>query len=268
MYGEAIGLVMTAAEHHEAFGQLLARWWDRLTRGHTRLVILGGGGVGKSSLGRLSSRGSIGESDYRESHEVETYRLAGGTSCSIHVPPGQARLRDATWTELEAFLSREHALLVHLVSWGLNEIAPLAYTMLPQHRPSMSPEETILAFAAHQREHDELEPLRRLAKLRPMPKRLRIVTVVGKQDLWWRWRAQVREHYEAGPYHEAIEALRLGLDATHLHHTIWSASMVIKNMVDGEGALLLPTSEGYDEPRRAWHEMRLLEILSDAARSV
>lgn len=266
MYSEALSLAAAVVDSHPAIRQRLARLWDRLVRGHARVVILGSGGVGKTTLGRLLGHVAHVDPSYRESTEIETYHLPGGTSCSILVPPGQKRLRDATWTGLEAYISRRRTVVIHVVAYGLQEIQPLPYTALPTYREGMSPREAMEAFAAQQRETDELQVLDRLARV-PQPESMRLVTVVTKQDLWWRWRNEVREHYEHGPYSDRIDVLRGHIGTRRFHHTVWSVSLIMKNLVDGEGTTLLTTSEGYDEPRRLGHEQRLIEILEDAARN-
>ena len=86
-------------------------WWsgaDRACDGPTKkILVLGSGGVGKSTLGRLLQSDydfpieCPGE--YEESHRVETYQIGGDTGepqAEVYVPPGQAYKRDATWSEL------------------------------------------------------------------------------------------------------------------------------------------------------------------------
>lgn len=267
MFNEAVSLATTVAQNHQLIRELLARFWDRLTRGHTRVVILGGGGVGKTTLGHLLEGDDGIDPRYRESTEVESYRLPGGTSCTVLVPPGQDRLRDATWTQLDEYIAKNRTVVVHAVDYGLREISPLPYTALDAHDDGMGPTQTLEAFAKHQRQGDELAVVERLARL-PQPNKMRLVTVVTKQDLWWRWRHDVRQHYVSGAYNAKIDELRARIGTRRFHHTLWSTSMIMKNLVDGEGTVLLTTSDGYDEPRRLWHQQRLLEILEDAARHV
>src|SRR5690606_21169345 len=124
---------------------------------------------------------------------------------------------------------------------------------------------TFEAFAEEQRRH-ELDPLVRLKGVQPYEGQLRLVTVVNKQDLWWRWRDTVRTHYAEGPYATCIAELEAQLGPGNLHHTLWSSAPIIKNLRDGDGTILLPCSEGYDEPLRLWHEERLVTMVGEAAR--
>jgi len=266
VFNEAISLAAIAIQHHQALRNQLLRMWDRLTRGHTRIVVFGGAGAGKSSFGQLLAGKSLGRGEYRESTEIERYDIEGSTSCTVLVPPGQKRLREATWSGLEGLIASSPCVVVHVVDWGLDEVAPLTYRQLRTFAEGMDPRAALETFAAQQRAH-ELDPLERLAGVQPKDGTLRLVTVVSKQDLWWRWRDSVRAHYEEGAYAERLAALEERLGSGKLHHTLWSAAPIIKNFRDGEGNVLLPCSEGYDEPLRRWHEQRLVEIVGEAARN-
>lgn len=266
MFNEAINLASVAIQNHQALRNQLLRLWDRLTRGHTRIVVFGNAGAGKSSFGQLLAGRSLGSGDYRESTEVERYDIEGSTSCTVLVPPGQKRLRDATWGGLETFVATTRCVVVHVVDWGLNEVAPLPWTQLGTYREGLDARATFEAFAEQQRAL-ELEPLERLLHVEPHEGRVRLVTVVSKQDLWWRWRDRVRTHYDQGAYGEAIRRLEHQRGAGNVHHTLWSAAPIIKNLRDGDGSILLPCSEGFDEPLRLWHETRLVEIIGEAARN-
>src|SRR4051812_14458132 len=70
------------------------------------ILILGSGGVGKTTLGKLLS----GDYDllfdlpgnYEESLNIERYSLKDPPEVEIVVPPGQQHRREATWSELQA----------------------------------------------------------------------------------------------------------------------------------------------------------------------
>lgn len=266
VFNEAISIAAIALQHHKDLGELVLRLWDRLTRGHKRIIVIGAAGAGKSSLGRLLSGEGLGDGAYRESTEVENYAFGGATSCTVLVPPGQERLRDATWSGLEGFIRSGSNVVVHVVDWGLDEIAPLSFSQLKQYQEGMQPSAVLEAFAANRREQ-EIATVDWLLEVKPKDDRLRLVTVATKQDLWWRWRDRVRDHYESGPYAAAIASLEQRLGQGNLHHSLWSVAQISKNLRDGDGEVLLPTTEGYDEPRRKWHERRLLEIMGEAAKS-
>lgn len=269
VFSESITIAAAAITHRRALGDIVVRIWKRATKGHVQIVTFGAGGAGKSSLGKFLSGSNVADDpQYRESTKVETYRLDSDTTCSVLVPPGQPSLRAPTWSDLaRAVGSGRSSVVIHVVCWGLEAIEPLRYDELEIYREGMTREEVGRAYAAARRAA-EVETLREFAsQLALAPGRLSLVTVVTKQDLWWSERAAVRHHYE-GPYAEAVTALRHRVGEQNFTHTLWSASLVAKNLRDGDGALLVPTAQGYDEPTRRWHAQRLAEIVEQEAESV
>jgi hypothetical protein len=101
------------------------------------------------------------------------------------------------------------------------------------------------------------------AKLELAPKKLSLITVITKQDLWWGRRQEVREHYE-NAYAPHLSGLRSQIGEQNFDHKFWSTSLLAKNMRDGEGALLVPTAEGYDDQLRAYHTQRLIKMITEA----
>jgi hypothetical protein len=269
VFSESVTIAAAAITHRHALRDVVARLWKRVTKGHVHIVTFGAGGAGKSSLGTFLAGGNVADDpQYRESTKVETYRLDSATTCSVFVPPGQPSLRAPTWSDMAREVgSGRSSVVIHVVCWGLEAIEPLRYSDLSTYREGMTPEELGQAHAAARRVA-EIETLRDFAsQLALAPRRLSLVTVVTKQDLWWRERAAVRRHYE-GPYAEAVTALRNHVGEQNFTHTLWSASLVAKNLRDGDGSLLVPTAQGYDEPTRRWHAQRLAEIVEQEVESV
>lgn len=269
VFSESVTIAATAITHRRALRDIVVRLWKRVTKGHVHVVTFGAGGAGKTSLGTFLAGNDVADDpDYRESTAIETYRLDSTTTCSVFVPPGQPSLRAPTWSDLaRAVGSGRSSVVIHVVCWGLEAIEPLRYADLATFREGMTPESIVLAHAQARRAA-EIETLRDFAtQLALAPRRLSLITVVTKQDLWWSERTAVRRHYE-GPYAEAVTALRNRVGEQNFHHTLWSASLVAKNLRDGDGTLLVPTAQGYDQPTRRWHARRLAEIVEQEANSV
>lgn len=264
MFSETVTVAAAAIEHRRAIRDAVARLWNRITKGHVRIVVIGAAGAGKSSLGRLLSGDDVAP-EYRESTQVETYRLDGTTSCSVFVPPGQDSLRAATWNDLVRYVtSGKAAIVIHVVSWGINAIEPLPYRSLAGVEDSMSPEQAADAFASRQRDR-ELATLREYtAHLGLAPRKLSLLTVVTKQDLWWDRREDVRRHYE-GEYAQVVDELRRRIGEQNLAYKLWSASLISKNLRDGEGQVIVPTARGYDEPLQVANAKRLVELVEQEA---
>ncbi|NJK33018.1 MAG: hypothetical protein HC927_11735 [Deltaproteobacteria bacterium] len=240
---------------------MAVRLWKRISKGHVRVVVFGAGGSGKSTLGKFLAGDDL-DTDYRESHHLESYKLDSTTPCTILVPPGQEGLRPKTWSDLQRHIaSGRSTTALHVVSWGLDEIHPLRYVDHAAYRPGMTVEEFVAAYTEAQR-NEELQVIAALAKhLGNAPNHLSLVTVVTKQDLWWPSRTNVRSHYTSGEYAKHVADLRSHVGDQKFTHQIWSASLVRKNLRDGEHTTLVPVAAGYDDAIRNWHVGRLVELI-------
>lgn len=260
MFQESITVAAAAVEHHQKLRELAQRVWKRITKGQVRVVVFGAGGSGKTTLGKFLAGDAV-SSEYRESRHMESYELEGTTPCTIWVPPGQERLRPRTWTELQRYVATGSATTVlHVVCNGLIEIQPLRYVDRPEFRSGMSIAEFVEAFAKSQRDA-EVRVLENLIKQLNAPHRLSLVTVVLKQDLWWATRNDVQAHYERGAYAEQVDALRKQIGDQNFTHQLWSASLLRRNLHDGEHTRLVPVAEGYDDVLAGWHARRMLELI-------
>ncbi|MFV8750526.1 Rab family GTPase [Nannocystaceae bacterium ST9] len=261
MFSESITVAAAAIEHNRAIRDLAVRLWKRISQGQVRVVVFGAGGSGKSTLGKFLAGDEIG-SDYRESHHLESYALDSTTPCTILVPPGQEGLRPKTWSDLQRHIaSGRSTTALHVVSWGLDEVQPVRYVDRAEYRAGMTVDEFVSAYSEAQR-NAELRVIEDLAThLGNAPHHLSLVTVVVKQDLWWASRNAVRAHYSSGKYAEHVGTLRNHLGDQNFTHKLWSASLVRRNLRDGEHTMLVPVAEGYDEPLGNWHAKRLVELI-------
>lgn len=261
MFSESITVAAAAIEHNRAIRDLAVRLWKRISKGHVRVVVFGAAGSGKSTLGKFLAGEEV-SADYRESHHLESYDLDSTTPCSILVPPGQEGLRPKTWSDLQRHIaSGRSTTVLHVVSWGLNEVQPVRYVDRAEYRAGMTVEEFVSVYSDVQR-NQELRVIEDLAKqLGNAPNHLSLVTVVVKQDLWWTSRDAVRSHYSSGEYADHVAALRNHIGDQNFTHQLWSASILRRNLRDGEHTMLVPVAEGYDDPLRDWHAKRLVELI-------
>lgn len=267
MFSEGLDLALTAYEHRSKIREIGQWLWNRVVKGEVRIMVFGSAGTGKSTLGaKLAGEDVV--PDYVDSSHLERYSLQGGVPCSLIVPPGQTSLRAATWSDLLREVGQgKSTIVLHVVSWGLNPLGRQSYTELSDYKPGM----TVSAFAekyAELQRAQEIETLDAVAsQLALAPGRLSLITVVLKQDLWWNDRRQVRAFYETGGYAEIVAGIRSRLGEQNFSHRTTSASLVMRNLVDGDGNVLRPTNAGYDEKIKLRHEHELLRMLQTEARN-
>ncbi|WP_146157842.1 Rab family GTPase [Enhygromyxa salina] len=263
MFSEALSVTATAVKNRRVIRDAFVQLWSLITRGHVRVVVFGSAGAGKSTLGAVLAGEEV-PAEYEESTRTESYRLDADSWCSVLVPPGQEGLRASTWSDLSRYVTNgESTIVLHVVCWGLTAIEPLGYREVEGiYREGMDPRSFVDAYSQHRRAH-EIETLKGLSsKLELAPKKLSLLTVITKQDLWWGQREMVRVHYETD-YAPHLASLRQQIGDQNFSHKFWSASLLGKNMKDGEGTLLVPTAEGYDDQLRAYHTQRLSRMITE-----
>jgi GTPase SAR1 family protein len=261
VFSEGIEAALTAFEHRGKIREIGEWLWKRVTKGQVRVVVFGSSGAGKSTLGATLAGQEV-TPDYKDSSHLETYKLEGGVPCSILVPPGQRSLRVSTWSDLMRDVSTgQSSTVLHVVSWGLNQIGNQKYTELPDHVDGMTLDATSDAYFAKQR-LQEMETLESFAgQVALAPGRLSLITVVTKQDLWWENRQDVRAFYEQGRYAETIAGIRNRVGEQHFTHKIWSASLLRRNIVDVDGKVLRATAAGYDDTIQLRDHYKLLDLI-------
>lgn len=230
-----------------------------------RLLIIGPGGVGKSTAGlflsgQYNSLLSI-PGEYQESLGVETYSLEDDDRVEIVVPPGQRHRRDATWKDLQAAIgSGEYGGIIMTNSFGYHSLGQISYRHHRLYREA-GEADFLRRFLATCRE-DELDVVQRLAPfLRTNQRRCWLLTLVTKQDLWWPEHRRVEEHYRTGAYGELISSVIAQVGSGRLRHEAVFASLVISNFTTGNKELLAQTASGYDQNLQAASLRRLCETL-------
>jgi hypothetical protein len=228
------------------------------------ILILGPGGSGKTTLGKLLA----GEYDllfdqlgrYDESLSIERYSLTDDPGVEIVVPPGQQHRREATWTDLHADIAAgKFRGIVLLTAYGYHTLGQTSYK---DHRLYRGDKEEFLKAFLEDRRADELAILRQLKPhVRSSRGKMWLLTLVAKQDLWWPKRTEVEKHYREGEYGAEIQSILNQQDQRQFRHEFLFASLVISNFATGIGERLKANTEGYDHSMYIESLRRLFETV-------
>jgi len=259
-----------AWENKEAFFAWVRAWFsgknpssadkaeEQPTVAHERgVLVIGPGGVGKSTFGKLIS----GDADllfdlpqnYDESVDTEIHPTGAPAGTGIIIPPGQERRRPPTWPELfQALAAGKFRGVIFVVAYGYHnhEIGQgVSYKEHPLYRQQTggkSKQKFLMDFLAVRRQ-DEMAVLKQLMPyLIAAPGKSWFLTLVTKQDLWWNSRSEVEEYYRDGEYGSLIAELAKQKPPTSFKNELVLASMTIRNFKTGRDELLQPNTAGYD----------------------
>lgn len=139
-------------------------------------------------------------------------------------------------------------MIIHVVAWGYHSFEEFRFADHRLFNEGMTASEFMSSYAAEQRQR-ELSVLSNLIphlSVRNNRKTI-LITLVTKQDLWWQERLSVKSFYESGDYNNHIQALAGRIGTANLRHECLSVSLVMENFLSGNGELLVPVTEGYNE---------------------
>jgi hypothetical protein len=229
------------------------------------VLIIGPGGVGKSTTGRFLLAGGFELPDdapqgYTESLDLETYALADDPDVEVVVPPGQRHRRDATWGDLERKISAGGFRGIILTcSYGYHSLGQFSYKDHRLYRGDLG------AFVTSFLDDCRKDELAVLERLRPhicaVGRKFWILTLVTKQDLWWHDRSNVETFYQEGRYGRAMAEIAGRIGSSNFRHESVFASLVISNFTTGNGELLAETTAGYDQNLQADSLRRFVRTL-------
>jgi hypothetical protein len=231
-----------------------------------RIVILGPGGTGKDTLAKiLTSKDvpiSLDLAKYKESPDIEQYKVKrkGGDEIEIVVLPGQSHRRETTWPEfLKKISSGEIRGIIFLTSYGYHSIGDIKISALKQW-PGRK--DRFLKAYLKDRISEELKVIAELLPaIKSSEKKVWLLTVTTKQDLWWKSSDEVRKHYTQGSFRKKLEELLSGKDALHMHAEHIFCSLTISNFVTGGGEFLQHNAEGYGLAEHSNSLHKLIEVM-------
>ena len=174
----------------------LAAWWGN--RDLRPTILVGAGGVGKTTLSKLISCEydflMNPPGDYEESTGIEKVKtqLSRKTKTSDHtkikaeliVPPGQGHRRASTWTAYETAIAKGKVRgLILFGCYGYHSLG-VSYKGVKAYHDGDSPKQFLPKFLKDQRQ-EEVAVLKRLVPaILSSTGKLWVLSLVTKQDLW------------------------------------------------------------------------------------
>ena len=201
------------------------------------ILILGAGGVGKTTIARILS----GKYDwlldepwkYGESFGIERYKLKDDEKVQVVVPPGQTARRESTWTELLTNLVAGKYRGVILVSAnGYHSIAPNSYKDHPLYAGNK--DAFMDALLTQSRAEEAVIVQRLVPHLMATNGKVWLLSVVAKEDLWFPERASVEQRLGA-EFAALTEAVGKAKGAANFRHEAVAVSLLISNFVTNDG---------------------------------
>lgn len=241
--------------------------------GHVRIAVFGLGGTGKTTLGEILSgqvkTGSPGK-PYQLSHKTDEFSVQGDYVCTVIVPGGQEQriLNDwpAIYRTLAAGKSRG---VINVVAAGHHSFSHVNYRETRYYKAlarEMDREPRRDEFIEHylrDRRDAELAITRELIPhLKIAEGSLWMITLITKQDLWWKDRDTIRDFYTMGEYNHLIQELARSRGEQNFSHEYVSASLVMNNLQTADGEVLVPTAEGYDQTLQYANLMNFINLVN------
>jgi hypothetical protein len=253
MFKETVDVIKAGVSAYELTVRsvpAIKRLIKRISSQDVSIAVFGCGGTGKTTLGRILH----GVSDplllapYQQSGELEKFTLAQNVSVSMVVPPGQERRGSQRSYVLEQLLVGKYKIVMNVVAYGYHSLVDDSYTNSKLYQGGMSTEQFI-ATHTEDRRHEEVEQLKKIATIVQISKSIPtlMLTLVTKQDLWWKDREVVKDYYENSEYNSVIDEIFKVRGTANFSHEYVSASLVIANFDSSSGERLVSNSEGYDQ---------------------
>lgn len=223
---------------------------DYFKQGKLIIVILGPGGVGKTTLAKyLTGDDKYKNTGYLESTSDEDFKIRKNVIGKYWVAPGQNRRIKKYWPKIQrAIATGKVRAIIMVVSYGYHSIDKrLNYEHIGDvYEAGMTKSSFFKEYLSKNRE-TELTIIRELKPfIISCKERVHFMTLVTKQDLWWKEKDQVNDYYLNGKYNQEILEIQNHKGFENFDHNYMSLSLMDNNFSIGKDEFKL-VAEGYDD---------------------
>jgi hypothetical protein len=225
-------------------------FFDLLAKGQLKIFVFGSAGAGKSTFGKiLEGQEEVAKisGSYKVSSDTEYYGVKDKHFVQVAVPPGQAAYLFSDWAPLyNALQDSQRSVVVNIGCWGYHSAEKDELANIAEFHSGIT-DANRSDFLSNRRkiELDNLEQL--VQPLCGYQHKLHMITLITKQDLWWKEKDKVRKFYEDGSeYSKKLERIRKAKGMASFVHHFRSLSFGQINFKTADGHTLFETAAGYD----------------------
>jgi len=236
-----------------------------LFNGKLNIVVLGCGGIGKTTLGYiLTNEPSKISTVYNETRTIKKLKVGNDIIGNFWIAPGQKTRIDQYWPHLYDLINANKVQgLIYLCSYGYHSIADIDnYKQTKYYKKGMTKAKFLEVYFKKKR-NEEIKILKTLkTRIIDTKKPIWMCTLVTKQDLWWKDHSNVQKHYTKGAYSRVIKEIKRQKGEKNFTHEYLSTSLIINNLKFGK-TIMAKTVSGYDEQIRMPHQDQLVNFVTE-----
>ena len=260
----AISSAITIAEQGNKLKKSLNKIIHFIANGKCRIIIFGSGGTGKTTLAYVLANKEITDFQYKETINIEKVELNSNIYGHYLVAPGQERRIDRYWPELFRKIGSDKVNgIINVVSYGYHsiDIGNESYKTSTYYNNEPDEASFLTNYLKIQQEK-EIKYLKKAAEhIKNTEKKIWMITLVNKQDLWWDNKEEVKDYYLNGEYNSIIEDIYKSKGEMNFVHEYVSCSLFNSNFKIGND-FAKKTIQGYDEPLKRGNYSNFLETLN------